>query len=147
MSRVLPVDFTLVVAALGIEARRSGGPYLIDLDGEDNVPAIWSGLLLIAAAASALATARADRGGARWPWWPLAVLFIAMAGDEVFGLHEWLEVRTGLDWQLLYLPVMLVGAAAGLGAAVRLRKLPRLAAGFLAAGGAWAVAQVLEALQ
>jgi hypothetical protein len=147
MRRVLLVVITLVVAALGLEQRRSGLSYVIDLDGEGNVPAIWSGFLLLAAAASALATARADAGGARWPWWPLAVLFLFMAGDEVFGLHEWLESQSGVDWQMLYLPVMAVGAAAGLGALLRLRATPRLAAGFLASGGAWALAQVLEALQ
>jgi hypothetical protein len=147
MSRVLLVGITVVVAVLGLEQRRSLGPNLIDLDGEGNVPAVWSGLLLVAAAVSALATARADRRGARWPWWPLAVLFLFMAGDEVLGLHEWLEIQTDVDWQLLYLPVMAVGAAAGLGALLRLRDHPRLAAGFLAAGGAWALAQVLEALQ
>jgi hypothetical protein len=147
MSRVLLVGTTVVVAALGIEQRRSGLGYVIDLDGEGNVPAIWSGLLLVAAAGSALATARADRRGARWPWWPLALLFSFMAGDEVFGLHEWLEIQTGVDWETLYLPVMAVGAAAGLGAVLRLRECATLAAGFLAAGGAWAIAQVLEAVQ
>jgi len=147
MTRVLLVGITVVVAALGLEARRSGGPYLLDLDGEANVPAVWSCFLLLAGAASALATGRADRGGARWPWWPLAGLLLFMAADELLGFHEWIERATGTDWEMLYAPVMLVGAAAGAGVLLRLRDHPRLAVGFLAAGGAWALAQVLEALQ
>jgi hypothetical protein len=147
MSRVPLVGATLLVAALGIEQRRSGGPILIALDREANVPAFWSGFLLVAATAAALTTARDDRRGARWPWWALAVLLLAMAGDEVFGLHESLERQTGIDWQLLYLPVMAAGAAAAIAALARLREHPRLAAGFLVSCGAWGLAQVLEALQ
>jgi hypothetical protein len=147
VSRVLLVGVTLIVAALGIEQRRSGGPVLIALDGEANVPAVWSGFLLVAATAAAVATARVDRRGARWPWCALAVLLLAMAGDEVFGLHESLERETGIDWQLLYLPVMAAGAAAAIGALLRLREDPRLAVGFLVSCGAWGLAQVLEALQ
>ena len=120
---------------------------LIDLDGEANVPALWSGALLVAAAASARATAGADSRGARWPWWPLALLFLFMAADEVLRVHEWLERLTELDWQVLYLPVMAAAAAAALTAVLRLRESPRLVAGLLAAGAAWMLAQVLEALQ
>lgn len=147
MGRVLLVGITVLVAALGIEQRWSGGPDLIDLEDELNVPAFWSGFLLVTAAASALATARADGRGGRWPWWPLALLLLFMAGDEVVGVHEWLERQTGIDWQLLYLPLFAAGAAAALGAVLRLREYPRLAAGFLASCGAWVLAQVLEALQ
>jgi len=147
MLRVLLLGTTLLVAALGIEQRRSGGPPLFDLAREVNVPAFWSGFLLVAAAASALAAARADGRGARWPWWPLALLLLFMAGDEVLRIHEWLERQSGIDWHVLYLPLMAVGAAAGVGAVVRLRHHPVLAAGIVASGAAWALAQVLEALQ
>ena len=147
MLRVLLVGTTLLVAALGFEQRRSGGPPLIDLEREANLPALWSGFLLVAAAASALAAARADGRGARWPWWPLALLLFFMAGDEVLRIHEWLERRSGIDWHVLYLPVIAAGAAAALGVVLRLRDDPVLAAGIVASGAAWALAQVLEALQ
>ena len=147
MLRVLLLGTTLLVAALGFEQRRSGGPPLIDLAREMNLPAFWSGLLLLTAGASALAAARADGRGARWPWWPLALLLFFMAGDEALRIHEWLERQSGIDWHLLYLPVMAVGAAAALGAVLRLREHPALAAGIVASGAAWAFAQVLESLQ
>jgi hypothetical protein len=138
---------TLVVAALGAVARLRGGPRLFTLDAEQVVPAIWSGFLLLLAAAAALAVARADRADARWRWWPLAVLFCFMAGDETMGLHEWVERRTQVDWQLLYLPLMAAGGAAALGALQRLRTFPTLVAGLVASCGAWVLAQALEALQ
>ena len=145
MARAVLIAVTAVVAVLGIEAHRRGAPQLLMLDAEATLPAAWSGFLLVLAAAAALATARSQ--GARWPWWALALLFGFMAFDEVVGLHEWLERHTGVDWQTLYLPLMGVGAAAALVALLELRRLPQLAVGFAASGGAWAVAQALEALQ
>ena len=145
MARSALIAVTAVVAVLGIEAHRRGEPQLLVLDAEATLPAAWSGFLLVLAAAAAVTTARSQ--GARWPWWALALLFGFMAFDEVVGLHEWLERHAGVDWQLLYLPLMGVGAAAALVALWRLRRLPQLAVGFAASGGAWAVAQALEALQ
>jgi hypothetical protein len=147
MGRIVLTGVTLLVAVLGAWQRHAGGPSLFTLDAEANVPALWSGFLLLLAAVAAVRVARADRRGGAWPWWPLAVLFFFMAADEVAGLHEELERQTGVDWQLLYLPLIAGGGAAALGALVRLREQPALAARFLAACAAWGLAQVLEALQ
>jgi hypothetical protein len=70
-----------------------------------------------------------------------------MAVDEALQVHERLETATGIDWPVLYLPVM---AAAGLAALALLRRhrgvrwfVPTLLAG----GACWAGAVVLEKIQ
>jgi hypothetical protein len=67
-----------------------------------------------------------------------------MAGDEALALHERLEAATGVDWQLLYLPIVLAGAAGSL--AVLRRERSELARWVPWVGGAaaWGVAQARE---
>ena len=70
-----------------------------------------------------------------------------MGADEFAYLHERAETRTGVDWQLLYLPVVAVGGLAWL--LVLRRWGARSRPGALLVGGAagWFVAQVLEKLE
>jgi hypothetical protein len=75
----------------------------------------------------------------------LAGLLWLFGFDEIFSVHEWLEDHLGVDWQLLYLPVGLVGLAGGL---LLLRSVPRESRVLLVlAGVAWVVAQLLEKIQ
>jgi len=71
--------------------------------------------------------------------------FLAFLGTaEMFVIHGRLE-RPGIVWQILYLPVFVLGAIGGL---VVLRSLPVRSQVVMALGGAcWAVSQVLEFLQ
>ena len=64
---------------------------LFDVDGEDNVPAIFSfGLLLFAAVLLSLITLQQPRGARprRALWGGLAAVFFYLATDEGFELHE-----------------------------------------------------------
>lgn len=72
-----------------------------------------------------------------------------MAADELLSLHERIEGASGVDWQLLYLPVM---AALGVGMLMVLgrhwRAGHREVVALLFLGGAlWAGSQLLEFLQ
>ena len=123
--------------------RGGGGPF--DLDGELTIPAFASaGLLLCAAAAAALAQRR-DPGSGRRPWAALAILFAVMAVDEATGLHEGLEDLSAVDWQTLYVPIVLLAGVTWLLGLARLRGRERAA--FVLGAGAWGAAQVLEALE
>ena len=121
-------------------------PEAFDLDGEYTVPAFFSAGLLAVAAAMALALARAQDGIDRDA--------SALAGrspsgssalDELLSIHERVDIRTDVDWQVLYLP-----AAIGFGWAIwRVTgSLGRrgLESRMIFAGlGAWVAAQMLEA--
>jgi hypothetical protein len=103
------------------------------LTAELDVPAFFSAGLLWWAAALAWAAG----GNLR----PVAVFFAFMGVDELVSIHEWLERTSGVDWQLLYLPVM------ALGGIVWLRAAPRVGPLWVAGAAAWVVAQVFELLQ
>lgn len=112
-----------------------------DLDGERNVPALFSALLLIG---GGVALFRLSLGAAGALF---SMLLVYGALDEAAQIHETLERRLGLDWQLLYLPVF--AGAAILWYLVFLR-LPRgsVSKRFLVAGAtAWIGAQALEFAQ
>jgi len=119
-------------------------PWVLDLDAEHSVPALYSGLLLVAGGAAFLVLSRA---GAGLPAALLALLLGFMSLDEVVVVHEKLEAATGVDWQLLYAPLFLL---CGVGWLLVLRRFGlRSAAGVLLVGGAalWAGSQVLEQIQ
>jgi hypothetical protein len=133
-----------------VEAEGGRAPHgflgLFYLDGEYNVPAIFSAALWLFAAVSLYAAGRAhERGWRRHIWTGLAVALLYLALDEAFGLHEKLEGRSGIDWQLLYLPLLLAIAAAGLYVLLQSHGAARWL--LFAAGAAALVAQVLEVVQ
>lgn len=77
----------------------------------------------------------------------LAVLFGFMGADEVLVVHERLERGLGVDWQLLYLPLMVLGAA-GYAKALIVSLSVRSGRAPLVFGAAcWVGAQLLERLQ
>jgi hypothetical protein len=118
-----------------------------DLDGEDTFITVLTGGALLAAALGALVAGYSVVGRARLVFHTLAGFFAFMALDEMLSFHEGIERTTGVDWQVLYLPIFLIGAVAGIGALLALRGLRVAQLTFLAGGAAWFVAQVFEEIQ
>jgi hypothetical protein len=118
-----------------------------DLDAEGNVPAAWSALLLVFASVLSLADGVVRAAQAHARWLVVGGVFFFMAVDEAGALHERLEDRLRIDWQVLYLPVFALAAVAGLLLLARLRRIPGSAALFAAGALLWMVAQLLENLQ
>lgn len=142
---VAAVAIALVTAG-GAWRTLSQGPSVLDLDGEANVPALASGLLLgFAALAAGLAARR--RPDARLALLCLAGLLAFMALDEVALVHERLERKTGVDWQLLYLPVVLAGAVGYLRVVLLAHRIRAGRDALLLGAAAWVLAQALERLE
>lgn len=136
---------TVCIAALGamgvVFIRRPEGLGTFNLDGEGDVPAAFSGGLLLAGAI--VAALLAQRGQRRFL--AIALVLGAMALEEVFFIHERLEVSTGVDWQVLYAPVGLLGLIVGIVAIVESHREARWLLG--AGGVAFLTSQLLEAIQ
>lgn len=117
-------------------------------DWQYPLPAIASGALLIVAAIFTWRSAAHYRGRSWLAVRGLSVGLAWMSVDELAGVHERLEHATGVDWMILYLPVM---ALLGVGALILItaswRRLRPAAVIFALGGASWAVAQVLEAAQ
>lgn len=113
--------------------------------GENNAFALWSGVLLLAAAATAWRLGmRAEQARRRFATFGVALA--ALSVDEVFTVHERLEEALGIDWQLLYAPVAVLGG----GLFVSLLPAFRATGGLplvLLAPPMWFVAQTFEFLQ
>jgi hypothetical protein len=117
-----------------------------DLDSEYWFASTWSALLLLAAAYAAVTYGKVTGGRAAVG---LGCFLAFMATDEFVSVHERVEAAAGIDWQILYLPLVLLGAVmcllvvreqweAGRWASVRL---------LLGGGILWSVAQILEKVQ
>jgi hypothetical protein len=135
----------VLMGIAGILHAAGAAPDAFDLDGEYTVPAFFSAGLLALAAAMAFAMARGETGLDRSLLILVAAAFAFLAMDELFSIHERIDIRTDVDWQVLYLP-----AGAGFVWAIwRLtgslgRRAPE-ALMIFAGLGAWVVAQLLEA--
>ena len=147
------VAFGALAAAFGIHHLQTSrvdpgaSTDFFDLDGENTFVTLLTGGALLAAGLGALVAGYAVVGRARLVFHTLAGFFTFMALDEVLSFHEGIERTTGIDWQVLYLPIFLIGAVAGLGALLVLRGLRVAQLTFLAGGAAWFVAQTLEEIQ
>jgi hypothetical protein len=147
---VIGVLGALQAAEGPVEAEDGPAPHgflgLFYLDGEYNVPSIVSAALWLFASLSLYAAGRArEHGPRRHIWTGLAIALFYLALDEALGFHEKLEGRTGVDWQLLYVPLLIAIAAAGLYVLLQSHGAARWL--LLAAGAAAFLAQVLEAVQ
>jgi hypothetical protein len=135
----------VVMGVAGILHAAGAAPEAFDLDGEYTLPAFFSAGLLAVAAAMAFLMARGEAGIDRSLLILLAAAFAFLALDELFSIHERVDIRTDVDWQVLYLP-----AGAGFVWAIwRVtgslgRRAPESRMIF-AGLGAWVVAQMLEA--
>ena len=117
------------LGVLGVLFLVFGSPFgSFDLDGERNVPATYSAALWFSVAVLALLVARVDPGrGLSQLWVGLSALCVFVSADEFGEVHERLERVTGIDWQILYLPVGLLALVLWFFVGRRLR---RIAAGF-----------------
>ena len=120
-------------------------PEAFDLDGEYTVPAFFSAGLLALAALMALRLSRAERGVDRALLVFLAAAFAFLAMDELFSIHERLDIRTDIDWQVLYLPAGIAFAWAVWRVTGSLGRRGPESRMIFAGLGAWVVAQLLEA--
>lgn len=142
-----------LAAALGIDHLQTSrvdpgaSTDFFDLDGEDTFVTLLTGASLLASALAALVAGYSVVGRARLVFHALAGFFAFMALDEVLSFHEGIERSTGVDWQVLYLPIFLIGGVAGIGALRALRGLRVAQLTFLAGGVAWFVAQIFEQIQ
>lgn len=157
--RGFPAELYPVVLSLGLAiaffalmdglyyATYAGALAPFDLNGEIThgfyVPAIFSAGLLFAACSVSLREARVGVVG-RWAWLGIGAFFAFMGVDELATLHEHLQSWTGTDWQLLYVPVVAIGAVCWLAifGAFSVEPVARL----MWVGGmvAWFLAQVIE---
>jgi hypothetical protein len=119
------------------------------LDGEVTyVPAVFSAALLVAAAVVAAAVAQRERGPAtRRALAGIAVLFAYMSLDELMAIHEEFQYASGIPWQAFYVPLIAFAAVGWFRILGRLREVPRAAALWIAAAGAWGIAQVLDLIE
>jgi hypothetical protein len=140
----LAVGAVIVAIAVAYAGPQAGGR---GIDGERNLPALFSGALLLAAGTAGLVAARARRPGrGRLALIAFSLLLAWLSFDEVTSFHERIETFVGVEWLLLYAPLGVAGAAAALIIAMELRD--RTAAWLMAAGTlAWAVSQALEGWQ
>jgi hypothetical protein len=117
-----------------------------NLDSEVSVATRFSAALLWAAALWWLlvAVVARPRQLGLWFWWPVLAW---LALDEGAAIHEKLERWSGIDWQLLYVPVMALGGLAWLGVVRRFRSRPRIVALLMAAAVAWIAVLILELAQ
>jgi hypothetical protein len=138
-----------VLGALGVCSIAFGSPFgIFDLDGERNVPATYSAALWFSLGVLAVLLGRVDSaaGEARL-WFALAAVFVFNSADEFGQIHERLEFRTGIDWQILYSPLALIAVGLWLLAARRLRRIGA-GLGLLILGTVCLVAsQLAEALE
>lgn len=116
-----------------------------DLDEERTVPAYVSAFLLAACAVLAMRLPRPVLSR------PAAFVFaglLALASlDELIEIHERLERRLDVDWQLLYIPVFAAGVVVLALFVAGLRRQGLRLELVLAAAACWAGAQVFEKVQ
>jgi hypothetical protein len=116
-----------------------------DLDEERTVPAYFSGVLLAACAVLALRLPRAVLS--RFAALVFAGLLALASLDELAEIHERLERRLGVDWQVLYIPVFAAGVVVLALFIFGLRRQGLRIELVLASAACWVGAQVFEKLQ
>jgi hypothetical protein len=141
----LGVGGIAIMGVTGVLHAAGAAPGAFDLDGEYTVPAFFSGALLVLASAMALALARREGGVERSLLILLAAAFGFLALDEMFSIHERLDIRTGVDWQVLYVPLGVGFVWAVWRVTGSLGRRSAEASMIFVGLGAWAVAQMLEA--
>jgi hypothetical protein len=148
----LVILFAIYVIGMGVGAMRFEAGNLskighgqFDLDIERTVFAFLSGAVLIVAGGLLLQARRMEvvqRSGLA-----MVALLVFMGIDEIAVLHEKLESRTGVDWQILYLPLVVVGGVAALMLLQHVWRDRAVSGLFVAGGAAWGMSLVLEKLE
>jgi len=136
-----------IVIVLGILQRTAFPEWgFANLDSEASFATRFSSGLLWAAAFwwFLVAVTSRPRATALWIWWPVLVW---LALDEGTAIHERVERWSGVDWQILYLPVMALAAWAWWGVLRRYRSQTRVAVPLIAVAAVWILALALELVQ
>jgi hypothetical protein len=140
---VVLVSLTLaVVLAIAVAGKWGDGRLgtFLDPDAEFQFPAFYSAALLLGAGVLGVLLSRRGLG-----YLVLGLGLLYMAVDELVSIHEEMETATGVDWEVLYLPVFGLAAVVLVGLFRRTRQLVPAAVPWLAAGmSCWVVSQVLE---
>lgn len=147
----------LAVAVVGLSALGAfydftGRLHWFQVSGEIRdgffVPVLFSfGVLFGAGVVAVLRSRWAETPTEQYAWIGVGVFLAFMAFDELLMIHESVEFRTGVDWQLIYLPVVAVGGVAYLWLLGRMPRWSLEQVMWLAAGGMWAVSQVFEKIE
>lgn len=117
-----------------------------NLDSEISIATWFSSALLWMAAFWWLLVGVAARPRSVFVWmWSGVLVWLAL--DEGNAFHEQVERWSGIDWQLLYVPIMGVAAVAWAGVLRRFRYQSRIVALLIAAAGSWGIALALELIQ
>ena len=117
------------------------------LDTEGVLPAKWSAAILLGGGLLTILAGLTLENIGRFWWVFLGLFFCFMGIDEWRAIHESLETSVGVNWEYLYLPVVLVGGIASLVVLRQMLPLRLPIVMFVGGGLAWFIAQVLEALQ
>jgi hypothetical protein len=119
------------------------------LDGERNVPATFSALVLVFTAVIALAFAWEYERGTPMRRYAvgLAAFFAFMALDEYNYFHEHINDHFGIPWQLPYIPLFLVAGYLAWNLFEELEYYAPTAAMFAGGAGAWGLAQIFDLYQ
>lgn len=142
-----------VIFALGIAHDITGGLDWFELRGEVReggfyVPVLFNTCVLLSAGAVAMLCSRwALTNTDQYAWIGVGLLLVFMGFDELLMIHERVEFETGIDFQILYFPVVVVG---GIGYLLLLARMPRWSLAqvmWLAAAALWFASQILENLE
>jgi hypothetical protein len=140
------VSFTLAgLRILGGHDRVMGLSQLLDLNGEANVPAWYSSMLLFVCGLAAAAVAGRHKRGERWGWNGISLALIAMSIDETAQIHERLTVPEAylgpygpihnITW--VFAGTVIAGAVAGIFLRTVLSAPPRVRNGVFIAGAVY----------
>ena len=136
-----------VFAILGILQRTAFPSWdLANLDSELAIATYFSAALLWTAAAFWLLVALSTRTRVRslWFWWPVLAW---LALDEGIAIHERVEKWSGVDWQILYLPILAIAAIAWWGVVRTYRNQQHINRWLLAGAVGWAFTLLLELIE
>lgn len=119
---------------------------LANLDSETSIATYFSAALLWTTAAGWFLVALSARPPERSLWvWSAILSWLAL--DEGAALHERVEKWSGVDWQVLYLPILAVAVLAWRGVVRRYRHQEPIDRLLFAGAIAWAAALLLELIQ
>ncbi len=117
-----------------------------NLDSELSAGTWVSAVLLWSTTAGWVLVAGTERPPARYLWlWSILLGWLAI--DEGAAIHERAERWSGIDWQVLYVPILGIGAVAWWLTLRRYREHRRFAVLLIAGTAAWAGALLLELIQ
>ena len=124
--------------------------YAGPLGWEFRLPVFFSSAVLVCASVAAV---RSDKTGPGSPLSNctrvcslLSALFAFMAVDEAVGIHELLEVWTGVDWQHLYLPLAVCASLLWGRVLLRIIREPAVIP-WIGGAACWFLSQCLEAFR